>query len=381
LLDACPNVAKSDEWKEFLGTAAELRPLYAGGFDKDEEVGVRLHQELCETRGDRTSVLGLLPKHFLRRNWNLDDLKMVLDALKCENVEARTILLSCFEDREDSLASSSDSLQNLLLQATASRRPNDTDFDTRCVERGQRLLKEEDSSARRHLLGHFIESCSSPIQGEESPIRAAQELRFGAEVKAAFDVDLKTSTVEELVVMCSKLSQFKCVLRLAEAFPPDDSDPFATSVYEQAMSSTDAEVIVAVMEAVTANVEKSMWEGAVERCLQLDRPDEAFKLCLMPADSPLSAKAIKVARLLTSGDSLVPFVKSKGSFALRHLEAAPVYSEICAAIIADREEYIAASEEDSSASSVASRFLRRVFKGVPASLNVLSINVIEEQEE
>jgi hypothetical protein len=76
--------------------------------------------------------------------------------------------------------------------------------------------------------------------------------------------------------------------------------------------------------AVKAVVEKSMWEGAIEQCLQLDRPYVASELCLMPADSSHSAKAIKVATRLTFGDCLVPFFKSKGSFALRHLEAAPV---------------------------------------------------------
>ena len=77
-------------------------------------------------------------------------------------------------------------LRNLLLQLTRERRPGDDDFDSRCLERAEKLREratESEAVNAVDLLDHFIASCSNPMHGEESPVKAAQALQFGAEVK------------------------------------------------------------------------------------------------------------------------------------------------------------------------------------------------------
>ena len=76
-------------------------------------------------------------------------------------------------------------LRNLLLQLTRERRPGDDDFDSRCLERARKLRGRATEGAVLDLLDHFTASCSNPMRGEESPVKAAQALQFGAEVKVS----------------------------------------------------------------------------------------------------------------------------------------------------------------------------------------------------
>ena len=77
-------------------------------------------------------------------------------------------------------------LRNLLLQLTRERRPGDDEFDSMCLERAEKLRERAtESEAAVDLLDHFTASCSKPMRGEESPVKAAQALQFGAEVKVS----------------------------------------------------------------------------------------------------------------------------------------------------------------------------------------------------
>ena len=76
-------------------------------------------------------------------------------------------------------------LRNLLLQLTRERRPGGDDFDSRCLERARKLRERATEGAVIDLLDHFTASCSNPMRGEESPVKAAQALQFGAEVKVS----------------------------------------------------------------------------------------------------------------------------------------------------------------------------------------------------
>ena len=104
----------------------------------------------------------------------------------------RTLLLSCFEEEAELLAGAGGgggnnqrALRNLLLQLTRERRPGDDDFDSRCLERARKLRERATEGAVLDLLDHFTASCSNPMRGEESPVKAAQALQFGAEVKVS----------------------------------------------------------------------------------------------------------------------------------------------------------------------------------------------------
>ena len=104
----------------------------------------------------------------------------------------RTLLLSCFEEEVELLAgavggggNNQRALRNLLLQLTRERRPGDDDFDSRCLERARKLRERATEGAVLDLLDHFTASCSNPMRGEESPVKAAQALQFGAEVKVS----------------------------------------------------------------------------------------------------------------------------------------------------------------------------------------------------
>ena len=77
-------------------------------------------------------------------------------------------------------------LRNLLLQLTRQWRPGDDEFDSRCLERAKKLgERTTEGGAVADLLDHFASSCSQPMRGEESPVKAAQALQFGAEVKVS----------------------------------------------------------------------------------------------------------------------------------------------------------------------------------------------------
>ena len=68
---------------------------------------------------------------------------------------------------------------------TRQRRAGDDDFDSKCLERAEKLRGRAaaEGAAGLDLLDHFTASCSTPMRGEESPVKAAQALQFGAEVK------------------------------------------------------------------------------------------------------------------------------------------------------------------------------------------------------
>lgn len=103
----------------------------------------------------------------------------------------RTLLLSCFEEEKELLVEGGGhqrALRNLLLQLTRERRPGDDDFDSMCLERAEKLREratESEAVVAVDLLDHFTASCSKPMRGEESPVKAAQALQFGAEVKVS----------------------------------------------------------------------------------------------------------------------------------------------------------------------------------------------------
>ena len=91
-------------------------------------------------------------------------------------------------------------LRNLLLQLTRQRRPGDDEFDSRCLERAKKLgEKTTEGGAVADLLDHFASSCSRPMRGEESPVKAAQALQFGAEVKVS-DISSSVRPIEHFYV-------------------------------------------------------------------------------------------------------------------------------------------------------------------------------------
>ena len=66
---------------------------------------------------------------------------------------------------------------------TRQRRAGDDDFDSKCLERAKKLRGRATEGAWLDLLDQFTASCSIPMRGQESPVKAAQALQFGAEVK------------------------------------------------------------------------------------------------------------------------------------------------------------------------------------------------------
>ena len=129
------------------------------------------------------------------------------------------------------------------------------------------------------------------MRGEESPVKAAQALQFGAEVKELFPEfagDLGAPAA--LVPHCRSLPQFECLLRLADAYPPED-ERFADAVFERALRCADPAVVSYVAEQCATVAggggggggggEQSLWLRAAERCVQLGSPAAAFRLCLM----------------------------------------------------------------------------------------------------
>ena len=83
-------------------------------------------------------------------------------------------------------------LRNLLLQLTRQRRAGDDDFDSKCLERAEKLRgRAAEGAAGLDLLDHFTASCSTPMRGEESPVKAAQALQFGAEVKVIREISVQ----------------------------------------------------------------------------------------------------------------------------------------------------------------------------------------------
>ena len=111
----------------------------------------------------------------------------------------RTLLLSCLEEEEELFGAASKatlvnqrSLRNLLLQLTRQRRAGDDDFDSKCLERAEKLRgRAAGGAAGLDLLDRFTASCSTPMRGEESPVKAAQALQFGAEVKVIREISVQ----------------------------------------------------------------------------------------------------------------------------------------------------------------------------------------------
>ena len=60
--------------------------------------------------------------------------------------------------------------------------------------------------------------------------------------------------------------------------------------------------------------------------------------------------------------------------AISLLESSPAYAAVFARLVEDRT----LGDSDLVGGGVASRFLRRVLDGVPAALNVLSVNLLSE---
>ena len=62
--------------------------------------------------------------------------------------------------------------------------------------------------------------------------------------------------------------------------------------------------------------------------------------------------------------------------AISLLESSPAYAAVFARLVEDRT----LGDSDLVGGGVASRFLRRVLDGVPAALNVLSVNLLSEDD-
>jgi len=388
LLDAfIDDVEPAWDWKAFLeaSSTSELRALYR----QDDS---RLYHELVQTRGERAAVLALLPRHSLALEWECEHLQVALELLSCDEIERRTLLLSCFEEEKELLVEGGGhqrALRNLLLQLTRERRPGDDDFDSMCLERAEKLREratESEAVVAVDLLDHFTASCSKPMRGEESPVKAAQALQFGAEVKELFpEFEGDLDALSALVSHCRDRPQFECLLRLADSYPPED-ERFADCVLERALQCSDPQVICYVAEqcASAIRLEVDQLLRAADRCVQLGSPTVAFELCLMDRTGATDSKAREVAKLLGE-DTASEVAAALGTAhrrssvaiqapAISLLESSPAYAAVVTRVVEDRT----LSDSALVGGGVASRFLRRVLDGVPAALNVLSVNLLSE---